>query len=41
VARHWSSGEAGDAAMADAVAPLDAALDQIEALLAAGRAGPT
>lgn len=37
VARQWPSSEVGDAAMAQAIEPLDEALDQIEALLAAGR----
>jgi hypothetical protein len=38
VAHQWPSSEAGDAAITRAVAPLDEALDQIEALLAAGKA---
>lgn len=38
VERQWPSSEAGDAAMAQAIEPLDDALDQIEGLLAAGRA---
>ncbi|MFM7169754.1 MAG: hypothetical protein ACKOYH_02715, partial [Cyanobium sp.] len=38
VERQWPSSEAGDAAISQAVEPLDEALDQIEALLAAGRA---
>lgn len=37
VERQWPSTEAGDAAMSQAIEPLDEALDQIEALLAAGR----
>ncbi|MFN9546272.1 MAG: hypothetical protein ACK6AD_04260 [Cyanobacteriota bacterium] len=38
VERQWPSSEAGDAAMAQAIEPLDEALDQIEGLLAAGQA---
>ncbi|MEB3324947.1 MAG: hypothetical protein VKM17_06370 [Cyanobacteriota bacterium] len=38
VERQWPSSEAGDAAITQAVEPLDEALDQIEGLLAAGRA---
>lgn len=38
VEHQWPSSEAGDAAIAEAVAPLDDALDQIEGLLTAGRA---
>jgi len=37
VDRHWPSTEVGDAAMAEAIAPLDEALDQIERLLDAGQ----
>ena len=37
VDRQWPSSEAGDAAMAGAIAPLDEALDQIERLLDAGQ----
>ncbi|MFM7393200.1 MAG: hypothetical protein ACKO22_02260 [Cyanobium sp.] len=37
VDRQWPSSEVGDAAMAEAIAPLDEALDQIERLLDAGK----
>jgi hypothetical protein len=39
VDRHWPSSEATGAAMAEAIAPLDDALDQIERLLDAGAPG--
>jgi hypothetical protein len=37
VARHWPSSDATDAAMTEAIAPLDEALDQIEQLLDDGQ----